>query len=315
VTTTDTGRPTPQGTTPQGTTPQGTTPQGATSQGAPRPTTGLHPQIVGLRDLDAIIVAQLRRLPELDLVVAADGDIVAASLVALYRQARFAPGPDRCSGAGARLGRPEAADTAPRGRTLLMYGVCDGARPPEAHDDLTDAFHGSPPPLRGAVLAGEQAAQQLDVVLQRTSRPVVTTWQLPTSPWLARAAVTLEGVLAGRRSRGSRRADLAPAVPTLRPATDIGVVLSERPERERDRTAAWLHEHGIGYRHLAMLGGPRTPRGLAAAKARQYRRHGVQIAIDADARSASRTATAAGRAVLAWDVQRTVSPERGDACR
>lgn len=285
------------------------------SGGADRSSPRVPTMVVGLRDLDATIVAGLARVPTnvTRVVAPPGGDMTASTLVALYRQARLAAQPGRAGGAGARMAAAGVDQDDRRGRTLLLYGVCASSPSPDLRDQLADLHPSGAPPLIGAVFATSELAGELDLVLRTPTAPLVASWELPTSDRLVHAAVTLEGVLAGRpRARGSAAALHRPV---LRPSVPVGLVVSEGPGRARDRTAAWLRAHRIAYHRLEMLGRHVSPRGLAAAKALLYRRHGVDIVVDSDLRSARLTAAVADRPVLSFVAQRTVVPGRGGRCR
>lgn len=273
------------------------------------------PTLVGLRDLDMTVIANLDRLPtQVSFVTALPGgDLTAASLVALYRQAPIANGgANGVFGAGRRLRSGIADDERSSLRSILMFShVNEAAEVVRVRELDMGRDAQQRPPLLGAVFATSEAADQLDIVLERTSVPLFMAWQLPHAQLVARAGMPLEGVLApSRRTSWSRlRRDLAPL---LRPAHAIGAIVSELPESRRREVVGWLEHHGISYHQLIMRPGTLLPRSRGAAfaafKAEQYRLHRISLPIEADLGAARRTAHATGERVLAWQQQRMVSP-------
>ena len=274
----------------------------------------------GLDDLDATIMANLDRIPaQLRVVVAPSGDdLMAAAFVSLYRQLPLAVGHrGEARGAGQRLQtHVERAKGVPTQRGLVMLSSIDDEAV-LAHARRLEIDSGDPrPPLLGAVFVSDALADEVDIVLQRTTMPTVMAWQLPHRAELERAGVALEGVLAPLTRRPWSRS-IRGLEPVLRPSCRIGSIVSTRPSAHRSEVAAWLDRHGIAYEDLTMrpartfvMGGAAA---FAAFKSEHYRRRGASIHIEPDVVSARRLVTATGARAVAWRQQRTVLPRLPDA--
>ena len=156
----------------------------------------------------------------------------------------------------------------------------------------------------------------VDHYCEALNGPRVFEWNLLHGELVRKFCVSLEGVLC-RAPCGAGPdmvadgAVLRDARPYLAPTVEIGWVVSERPERHRAETEAWLGAHGIEYRELVMdahAPAPGPPGSGSAFKADVYRSTGAALFVEGSTRQAVEIASLTGRHVLCTESMLLVQP-------
>jgi adenine/guanine phosphoribosyltransferase-like PRPP-binding protein/uncharacterized HAD superfamily protein len=169
----------------------------------------------------------------------------------------------------------------------------------------------------GAVYVLPGKLDEVDFHCEVLNAPRVFEWNVLQGELLRQFCVTLDGVLRGR----SVAADLGEGIrhgapvqdsrPYLVPTAEIGWIVTERPERDRTDTEAWLRAHGIRYRNLVMsedATGTRSPAAAAALKAEVYASTDASLYVESSFRQALEIARLTRRHVLCTDSMQLVHP-------
>jgi orotate phosphoribosyltransferase len=170
--------------------------------------------------------------------------------------------------------------------------------------------------LYGAVYVLPRNRRELDHYCETLNGPRVFEWNVLHGELVRRFCVTLDGVLCRRpthREAGRRyESYIRDAQPNLIPSTEIGWLITERPERYREETEAWLDKHGIRYRHLFMRdvrGAVDPESGTASAfKADVYRATDASLFVESSFLQSLEIAKLTGRHVLCTDSMQLVHP-------
>ncbi|WP_111414440.1 phosphoribosyltransferase family protein [Billgrantia lactosivorans] len=146
-----------------------------------------------------------------------------------------------------------------------------------------------PEPLRRrattlAVYSSRLVRRDVDIVLCYLSHPRVFEWNVYHHPVVARACMSLEGVIAPVEDPLLAMGEAVPAL--LVPSETIRLLVSRRPESSRVSVERWLDAAGVKYASLAMLGDAvvdsHRPPALAQAKAGIYARSDARLYYEAD---------------------------------
>jgi orotate phosphoribosyltransferase len=167
--------------------------------------------------------------------------------------------------------------------------------------------------LYGAVYVAPGKESAVDFHCEALNGPRVFEWNVLDGELLRQFCVSLEGVLCPRPPAGRAQDPVAlrHIEPYLVPAVEIGWIISERPERQRPETEAWLHAHAIEYKNLIMAGDrqvDRLPAAASAHKADAYRSTEASLFLEASLGQAIEIARLSGRPVLCTDAMQMVYP-------
>ena len=164
-----------------------------------------------------------------------------------------------------------------------------------------------------AVAYGHAASNaDIDYVFDQIPSPRVFEWNVLHHPHLEQACVDIDGVLC-LDPRDDENDDgpaylgfLERATLLHRPRRQIRMLVTNRLEKYRMQTEAWLERHGVQYGRLEMLGLPdgearRRMRPYAGFKANTYRRSDTRLFIESEARQAREIARLSGKPVLSLE--------------
>lgn len=160
-----------------------------------------------------------------------------------------------------------------------------------------------------AIYAASAQPPAVALHFQRLALPRVFQWNVFHHKVLNAAAVDIDGVLC--RDPSPEENDDGPAYeqflrcvePRLLPSYPIHSLVTNRLERYRPQTEAWLARHGVDYRHLVMLDLPSKAErqrlnAHAAHKAEYYRRSNLSLFIESSARQAQAISESTARPVF-----------------
>lgn len=142
--------------------------------------------------------------------------------------------------------------------------------------------------------------------------PRVFEWNLMHHPALEHCCMDIDGVLCldpteEENDDGVRYAEFLTSVPVrARPAFRVGTLVTNRLERYRSQTEAWLHRNGIRYDRLVMMPYATKAERIAAGrhgafKAEVYQAAGALVFIESSATQAQEIADIAVRPVICTD--------------
>lgn len=186
-----------------------------------------------------------------------------------------------------------------------------GASMEEARDKLRHRPFGARQSF--AVAYGHPSSTaELDYVFNNVPSPRVFEWNVLHHPVISRACVDIDGVLCldpsdDENDDGPAYAGfLEEATPLHRPRQTIHTLVTNRLEKYRRQTEAWLERHGVNYERLFMLDLPdqearRRMRPYAGFKAEVFRRSETNFFIESELRQARAIARLSGKPVLSLE--------------
>lgn len=284
-------------------------------------------QYRSIADLNRDVVEWSDRLPgDLDLVVGIPrSGLLAATMLALHRHLPLTDVTGllegRLLGGGRRMAGLEDRDVVAEARHVLV--VDDSVHSGRSLAKERERLEGHPLSSRvswGAVyVARRRPPDGLDFWHSVVPMPRAFEWNVLHHKRLPDACMDIDGVLC--RDPDDRENDdgegyqrfLADVPARLVPAGEVGWLVTNRLERYRPETEAWLHEQGIRFRNLLMHPADTAEERRAAAdhaehKARVYRETGAWLFIESDLRQAHRIADLSRKAVFCTDVREMVFP-------
>ena len=170
-----------------------------------------------------------------------------------------------------------------------------------------------------AAIAAPGTEALVDLHFDVCPLPRIFEWNVMHHALLGRACLDIDGVLC-RDPEDAENDDgllyrdfLRDAEPLLLPSHAVAHLVTNRLEKYRPETEAWLARHGVVYGRLTMLDLPdaQTRRRLgchAASKARVYRETGAELFIESEAGQAREIATLSGKPVLCIETQSVFLP-------
>lgn len=171
-----------------------------------------------------------------------------------------------------------------------------------------------------AAVYGERASHpEADHVFSVVPQPRMFQWNLMHHDGLADCMLDIDGVLCPDPTNAQNDDGdaylrfLDAAAPLLLPTKPVAALVTNRLERYRAPTEAWLARQGVRYGALHMLDAPDAAARRAmdpwAFKADVYRRSGAALFIESELEQAIGIAEAAQRPVLSVDVWRLVASD------
>lgn len=165
---------------------------------------------------------------------------------------------------------------------------------------------GLPQALWAACYVTSAGLALIDYHARLLPAPHYLEWNLFNSLLMPEVATDFDGVLchdlpAGAdREEATYREAIERAAPLHLPRRQsIPLVVTARPEAMRNATLEWLARWGLKATRLAMWqGGARTPQAVAAWKAEEYDKSGLQLFVESDATIARGMNAVCGKPVL-----------------
>jgi orotate phosphoribosyltransferase len=171
-----------------------------------------------------------------------------------------------------------------------------------------------------AVYVAPGAEGFVDFGLEILTNPRVFQWNVMHHNFLENFCVDIDGVLCrdpdeNENDDGEAYLSFLNTVePKIIPKLPAGYLVTNRLERYRPETEAWLKRHGVQYKQLFMLDLPSKKErmqiaGYGSNKAKIYRDlPSSTLFIESDFQQALQIAQESGKPVLAYDVMRLVEP-------
>lgn len=212
----------------------------------------------------------------------------------------------------------EAVPTSIRHALIVDDSSMSGGSLAEARAKLTHQPFGARQSF--AVAYGNPSSKaEIDFVFDYVPHPRVFEWNVLHHPVLANSCVDIDGVLCmdpceAENDDGPAYLEfLERAAPLHRPKLEIHTLVTNRLEKYRPQTEAWLRRHGVQYRRLVMLDLPdqaarRQMRPFGGFKAEVFRRSGASFFIESDAGQARQIARLSGKPVLSIEGPRMHYP-------
>jgi orotate phosphoribosyltransferase len=223
---------------------------------------------------------------------------------------------------GARLREAGAADTFQHA-LVVDDSIATGRAMREAQERLAGSTSAAKISF-GVVYATPDSFRSVDHHHVALKLPRVFEWNVLQHRILSDCCMDIDGVLC--RDPGSMENDDGPAYvdflttvgPRHVPRTEVGWLVTNRLERYRPETEAWLAQHGVRYRELVMhpaaTGAERVAAGdHSSRKADVYKRSGAFLFIESDIKQATAIARLTARPVYCTDTRELVQPPRGKA--
>lgn len=182
--------------------------------------------------------------------------------------------------------------------------------PQECPCDITTCvIYANPAPVVG-----------VDMYLVELEHPRAFQWNLFHHPALADSCLDIDGVLCldptpEQNDDGPRYRDfLTNAAPLHIPTYRVHSLVTNRLEKYRPETTAWLARHGVEYDHLIMLDLPSKEERLrqnrhSSHKADYYRDSGCRLFIESEVGQATNITRMTGRPVYCVDAHQMITPE------
>lgn len=171
-----------------------------------------------------------------------------------------------------------------------------------------------------AIYVVPDGQDQVDILFEAVPLPRIFEWNFIHHVYLAHSCVAIDGVLCvdplpeDLADEASYLGFLANASPRYRPTQRIACLVTDRPEKYRPQTEAWLNRHGILYDQLVMRDLPfaehRQPNGEQSEfKGNAYRDSKAFLFIESDHSQAVEIAKIAGKPVLSLERQEMINPQ------
>lgn len=277
-------------------------------------------------DLDQCIVSNLHKIPhDVDLIVGIPrSGMLAASILALYMNLPltdldgFLAG--RMFNGGNRLEVRNGPSSVTECRKVLI--VDDSVRSGQAMraarrkiekaQTIQDVIY-------LAVYATPDATGKVDIYLEICPLPRVFSWNVMHRDALKYVCMDIDGVLCRdpqpeENDDGPRYLEFLKTVePMFLPTYPVGYLVTNRLEKYREATEAWLQEHNVVYGKLFMMDLPdkvarRASGAHALFKATVYRNTDANIFIESSRKQAGEIARLSGKPVLCIESQKLISP-------
>lgn len=272
--------------------------------------------VKSVADLDAAIVANLHRIPDVDAIVGIPrSGMLAASSLALHMQKPLAD--IEGFGRGEVFRRSQSMAHGVKRVLLFDDTVLTG----KAMDRSVRRLRQLCPDVaivRAAVFSAPHTPpDSVDLALEVCPTPRAFAWNMWKHKRLPRWCFDLDGVFCpdpskGENDDGPRYLEFIRSAPPLfRPRRPIGWIVTARLEKYRTETEAWLRRHGITFAGLVMMDLPDKAARMEAGnragfKARAYRELGPkygELFVESNPRQAAKIAAMTGKPVWCTTTQ------------
>lgn len=173
--------------------------------------------------------------------------------------------------------------------------------------------------LYAAVFAVPESSNQVDIFFDVCPGPRIFEWNMMHHNLLSRSCVSIDGVLCkdpteDENDQGSNYEYFLENVePFFRPSRTIGFLVTNRLEKYRTLTEAWLAKHNVKYNTLIMSNLPDKAAGLKAKnrgelKANVYIKSNCVLFIESSLWQSKKIASLSGKPVYCIDERKMIYP-------
>ena len=279
-----------------------------------------------IKTLNRQLVGWLSELPrDIDLIVGVPrSGLLAASILALHLNRQLTDVDGLLEGRLTSCGRSHKPLSLLKPRNVLIVddSVNEGGQLLAVRQQLAAAQ--LPHRLQYAAVYVKPGSEHLvDFFCERLKTPRLFEWNLVCHPILLTSCLDIDGVLCEDprpedNDDGERYEEfLRTTKPLMIPTVPVGWLVTNRLEKYRGLTEAWLAKHGVRYiAGLVMMDLPNKATRIAlqahsSYKAAVYKAMGANLFIESSASQAEEIATLAGKHVLCMETREMVEPKIG----
>ena len=281
-------------------------------------------------DLTALLQDNLYRFSNVDIVVGVPrSGMIPASILATLMNKRLSSLDEICSGRILSRGKSRLLDSditdasVKAGDVILVVddSIASGSAMAGAREKL-ESLSATNQIVFLAIYGSAFKSDAVDFVLEKVSHPRLFEWNMMHHPLLSEACVDIDGVLC--RDPTSKENDdaehyrdfISNVLPRINVTRPIGHLVTNRLEKYRAETQAWLDKCNIEYKELHMLNvsnaRERRERGdYHSHKVRVYLETGSAVFIESDPRQAELIANFSGKSVVCIETAKIYRPAVG----
>lgn len=277
-----------------------------------------------IEDLNRYLAANLDKVPlGVDLIVGVPrSGLLAANLLALHLNLPFTDVEGFLNGkilqSGNRLKSYMKPFAEYKKVVVIEDSVWSGGSLQEVREKV-DGLYPDKEIYYSAVFVIPEATNKVDFYFDICPLPRIFEWNLMHHNTMQRCCVDIDGVLCKdpteeQNDDGARYEEfLSSAEPFFRPSKTIGYLVTNRLEKYRSLTEAWLARHNIQYNHLVMLDLPDKEARMKAGnyggfKASVYIKYDCALFIESSLKQAREIADLSGKPVYCVDVRQMIYP-------
>lgn len=281
-------------------------------------------QYRSIEDLNSTIVTNLSRVPAgTDLIVGVPrSGLLAANLLALQMNLPFTDVEGFIAGrilqSGDRLKSQGKSFNDFKKVLVIEDSVWSGKSIREVKEKLAGLYP-EKKIFYAAVFAGPEAIDKVDIYFQICPGPRIFEWNMMHHDLLEKCCVDIDGVLCKdpteeENDDGANYENFLSNVDTFfRPSKKIGYLVTNRLEKYRSQTEAWLAKNNIKYNHLIMLDLPskearQKANNYGGFKASVYLKFDGWLFIESSEWQARQIANISGKPVYCVDIRKMVYP-------
>jgi len=277
-----------------------------------------------IEDLNRYIVANLSKVPnDTDLIVGVPrSGLLAANLLALQLNLPFTDVEGFLNGRILQSGERLKGYLKPFEEYKKVIVIEDSIWSGKSILEVKAKVEGKFPEkeiLYAAVFAVEDAIEKVDIFFDICPGPRIFEWNLMHHDLLENCCVDIDGVLCKDPTEDDNDDGenyirfLMDVEPLYKPSTTIGYLVTNRLEKYRPQTEAWLAKNNIKYNNLIMLDLPDKEARLKANnhggfKASVYSKYDGWLFIESSDWQAQQIADKAGKPVYCMDTRQMVYP-------
>lgn len=277
-----------------------------------------------IEDLNRYIATNLGKVPlGTDLIVGVPrSGLLAANMLALHLNLPFTDVEGFINGkilqSGSRLKSYMKPFEAYKKVVIIEDSVWSGGSIQEVREKV-EGLYPDKELYYSAVFVVPEATQKVDFYFDICPLPRIFEWNLMHHNNLQKCCVDIDGVLCKDPSEddnddGARYEEfLSNAEPFFRPSRTIGYVVTNRLEKYRSQTEAWLAKHNIQYNNLIMLDLPnkearREANNYGGFKASVYIKYDCALFIESSLKQSRQIADLSGKPVYCVDARQMIYP-------
>ncbi len=277
-----------------------------------------------IADLNSCIVKNISRNPkDIDLVVGVPrSGMLAASILALHTNSLLADVEGFLEGrlfkTGLRL-RDKAKSFDECKRVLIVEDSIRSGRSIKEVKSRIGNRYPDKEIFYAAVYGPGKEKDLVDIYYEACPTPRLFEWNLMHHDILSESCVDLDGVLCRDPDRDENDDStnyinfIQTIRPYLRPTVKLGYIVTNRLEKYRPQTEAWLQKHGIEYGELIMLDLPnkqarREANCYSTHKAKVYIDSGSALFIESSELQSREISRLTGRSVFCVDTRQVINP-------
>lgn len=277
-----------------------------------------------IEDLNQCIATNLSKVPlGTDLIVGVPrSGLLAANLLALHLNLPFADVEGFIDGRILQSGSRMKSYIKPfedyKNILIIEDSVWSGKSIREVKDKLAGLYPNKKITY-AAVFAAPESTDKIDIYFDICPGPRIFEWNMMHHDLLENCCVDIDGVLCKDPTEEENDDGpnyehfLANVDPFFRPTRTIGVIVTNRLERYRPQTEAWLAKHNIKYNKLVMLDLPtkearQKANNYGGFKASVYLKYDSWLFIESSIWQAQQIANISGKSVYCVDARKMVFP-------